>query len=140
MKTALPKILVGVVVGFGLGTIGLAVGQPRVGPAANPSNLETTVLQSVTLSCTNEVAETQFCDNRAQCKVSRASCFPYNCDATTRTCASACAPPPAPGLGPPMGSPLKLGSGRLDWCAQGTQCIGGRCVVPNLSQAQRALR
>jgi hypothetical protein len=77
----------------------------------NLEQLKLAQVQSIRLACTNaDIASLQIRTTAGNTFWSYASCFPYTCDADTKTCATGC----------------RDGKG----CAPGMDCVGGRCVFP----------
>jgi hypothetical protein len=75
------------------------------------AEVELPLVRSIRPSCTtNEFATLVICTTKGDCFVSQHPCFPYQCDSSTKTCATSCA---------------DGGS-----CAPGMTCVDGKCVYP----------
>ncbi len=73
--------------------------------------LELPTVRSVRPSCTgNQFATLLICTTKGDCFTSQHPCFPYQCDSSTKTCATSCAD--------------------AGGCAPGMTCVGGKCVYP----------
>lgn len=86
-------------------------GRPRQMDPRLQAEVELPLVRSIRPSCTrNEFATLVICTTKGDCFVSQHPCFPYQCDSSTRTCATSCA---------------DGGS-----CAPGISCVDGGCVYP----------